>query len=361
MAVTKLAAEKIIAAQAALADAHTSSPVWLKRIEDFSILSAPIATPKTHIAMLGTALLAKATDMRADLREVKPSSSSAKEAYSARTLCHGVLVPAAARYGFNLGTTGREPLNNQPYFRIRRLGDGTPVSKAGQAVFDQLLALIGELEQLSSPEEALAALRAFIHVRRQYQPKYGDQLQGRALSLRDLAAAITSFVTEDSQGGRRAQAIAAAIVDVLDGPERVESGRINDPSRKTPGDVVVFSSGEDRSVQKAIEVRDKPVTTSDVLIFANKCLAFQVPDAAVLAVSAKPSEIDGEAIQAWSEQAGIAVTIISSWMDLLAPVVFWSDTPTLAALSQVVARVGIRLEAVEAGPEALARWQELVA
>ena len=50
---------------------------------------------------------------------------------SADSGCHSVLVPAAAELGISLGVTGREPLNNQPYFRMTRLGDNQPVHAGG--------------------------------------------------------------------------------------------------------------------------------------------------------------------------------------------------------------------------------------
>jgi hypothetical protein len=55
---------------------------------------------------------------------IKPNLARANaNAYSARTLCHTVLVPLAAELGFNIGVTGREPLDNQPYLRMTRLGE----------------------------------------------------------------------------------------------------------------------------------------------------------------------------------------------------------------------------------------------
>jgi hypothetical protein len=66
-------------------------------------------------------------------------------AYSARTLCHTVLVPLAAELGFNIGVTGREPLNNKPYLRMTRLGDDTPVHQGGRAPFLFMLELVEEL------------------------------------------------------------------------------------------------------------------------------------------------------------------------------------------------------------------------
>ena len=54
-------------------------------------------------------------------------------------------MPVAAELGISLGVTGREPLNNQPYFRMTRLGDETPVHGRGRAAFDYMLELVGEL------------------------------------------------------------------------------------------------------------------------------------------------------------------------------------------------------------------------
>src|SRR5688500_17402277 len=75
---------------------------------------------KTYVAMLGTALLARATDHRIDPFALKVRSLPT--AYSARSLCKDVLVPCSVRAGIHLGTTGREPLNNQPFFRHERVG-----------------------------------------------------------------------------------------------------------------------------------------------------------------------------------------------------------------------------------------------
>src|SRR5690606_2457501 len=108
-----------------------------------------------HIAFLATAMLAKAVDRRADLFAIKPTHAPGNlNAFSARTLCHSVIVPLAAELGFSIGVTGREPLNNQPYFRMTRLGDDTPVHPGGRAAFDYMVELVRELTALK--DEALA-------------------------------------------------------------------------------------------------------------------------------------------------------------------------------------------------------------
>src|ERR1700731_1250117 len=90
---------------------------WAAEVERLSAVCEGAA--KTHIAFLGTALLAKAVDLGVDAFAVKSVSLDKSEqagAYSARGLAHGVLVPFATEFGIDLGVSGREPLNNQPYF-----------------------------------------------------------------------------------------------------------------------------------------------------------------------------------------------------------------------------------------------------
>ena len=122
----KKEAEEIIRQQAKLSETDPGDPEWVKKVERLSLLCEQ-GVSKTHIAFLGTVMLAKAVDQNADLFSIKPTHADAgdrERSFSARTLCHGVLVPLAAELGISLGVTGREPLNNQPYFRMTRL-DGS--------------------------------------------------------------------------------------------------------------------------------------------------------------------------------------------------------------------------------------------
>ena len=66
---------------------------------------------KTCLVVLGTALLATATDDTVDALTLKAGAGN--KAYSARGLAHEVLVPwPPFEHDFDLRTTGREPLNN---------------------------------------------------------------------------------------------------------------------------------------------------------------------------------------------------------------------------------------------------------
>jgi hypothetical protein len=359
MKLDKARAAAIIREQADRLQSDRGDPAWITKVEHLSQLCQD-GVSKTHIAFLGTAMLAKALDLRADLFAIKPTHAKDNEhAFSARTLCHSVLVPLAAELGISLGVTGREPLNNQPYFRMTRLDDGTPVHSGGRAAFDYMLELVRELQNLRSEDGALGALRAFIGVRMGYQPRYGAREGAAQITPERLTAVIQEFVQANSEGGKRAQAIVAGLLDVFATPSRVESGRINDPSRKYPGDVCVRFLGNAEVWEKAFEVRDKPVAASDVQIFGKKCVDMQVREAAVVMVSAQQPRLDGQQLAAWAAGFGVGLTLFHGWPEFVEQVLFWSALPKPEAASQAVEFIHDRLIAVEAHPESVAHWNDL--
>lgn len=344
------------------AEADAASPnasPWLRKIEHLSALCEKKGSSRTHIAFIGTAILAKAVDRRADLFAIKPEHAPDNpNAFSARILSENVLVPLAAELGFSLGVTGRQPLNNQPYFRMTRLGDSTPVRRGAQAAFACTVDLVRELQDMDEAE-AREALRAFVDVRRRYQPRYVDHDGSGAITPDGLLEVICAFVKQDSEGGRRAQAIVAGLMDVFATPDLVESGRINDPSRKYPGDVCVRSADASDIWEKAIEVRDKPVATSDVQIFAKKCIDMGVREACVVMVSERQAVLDCLALTQWANGFGIGLTLFQGWSEFVDQVLFWSAEPKPVAAAQALGFIHQRLVAVEASPEAVGLWSAL--
>ena len=354
----QLAARVLLEAATQPDEAHAAS-AWVDRVEHLSQLCQQ-GKSNTHIAFLGTAMLAKAVDRRADLFAIKPTHSPGNpNAYSARTLCHSVLVPLAAELGFNIGVTGREPLNNQPYFRMTRLDDGTPVHARARGAFEYMVQLVRELDEFEDEVEARATLRAFVAVRRRYLPHYAWQEGEFEITPDRLADVIREFVEQESEVGRRAQAVVAGLMDVFAGTDRVETGRVNDPSRKYPGDVCVRAEADATVVEKAIEVRDKPVTVSDVRIFVRKCIAMNVQEAALVIASARQEPMDQGTLTEWANELGVGLTIFQGWSDFVDQALFWSQLPKRAAAREAVSSIRERLIGVEAMPEAVTRWQEL--
>ncbi|MCC6981416.1 MAG: restriction endonuclease, SacI family [Candidatus Melainabacteria bacterium] len=335
-------------------------PKWVKKVEKLSQLCAE-GVSCTHIAFLGTSILAKSVSRNADLFAIKPDHEPDNpNSYSARSLCHGVLVPLSAELGFNIGVTGREPLNNQPYFRMTRLGDDTPVHRGARAAFDYMVSLIQELDKLKNENDARKALRAFIAVRSKHQPRYSDYDEKAVLTPDRLVAVITAFVKENSEGGRRAQAIVAGLLDVFAGTDRVDSGRINDPSRHYPGDVCIRSAVNKDAWEKAFEVRDKPVSENDVHIFGKKCVDMGVREVSVVMVSEKQQRLNEQALTDWAYGFGIGMTLFHGWSEFVNQVLFWSSEAKPLAANQVLRLIHERLVSVEASPESVSRWQTLI-
>ena len=357
--INKTQAAILLRTAATEADLGQFDSIWFKKVERLSQL-CEVGVSKTHIAFLGTAMIAKAMRLDVDLFAIKPlHAKNNPNAFSARTLCHSVLVPLAADLAISIGVTGREPLNNQPYFRMTRLGDDTPVHSGGRAAFDYMVKLIDELQTLSTKEDARAALVAFIAERRRHQPRYTAATGETLITAGTLSSAIRALIQAGSESGRRAQAAVAGLMDAFAGPDRVESGRINDPSRRHPGDVCVRAVDDPDTWEKAFEVRDKPVTASDVKIFANKCIDMGVREAAIVAIADSQASLDDTKLSEWANELGMGMTLFTSWESIVDQTLFWAGEPKSTVARRAVGFIHDRLIAVETTPEAVSLWAQL--
>lgn len=360
MEIDKETAVTIVREEAHLAGTGRVDREWKEKVEKLSRLCAD-GISSTHIAFLATSMLAKAVSRKADLFAIKPKHAEGNpNAYSARSLCHGVLVPLSAELGFSLGVTGREPLNNQPYFRMNKLGDDTPVHERARPAFDYMVKLVRELDGLKKETAAREALRAFIAVRLTYQPRYMDHDEKTKVTPDQLVHVIREFVKDKSEGGRRAQAVVAGVMDVFASPDRVESGRINDPSRHYPGDVCVRSAEDSSIWEKAIEVRDKPVSANDVQIFGKKCADMGVREAALVMVAERQKKLDGAGLTQWASGFGIGLTLFHGWEEFVSQALFWSADAKPIAANRALRFIHQRLMTVEASPGAVSLWQSLI-
>eukprot|EP01135_Chromosphaera_perkinsii_P008370 Nk52_evm1s1310 gene=Nk52_evmTU1s1310 len=133
-----------------------SLPVeWVSYTRSVFALSAKTWTPA-----LATMLLAKAVDDRLDALSLKVDERS-EGSYSARGLCHRVIVPAAAEGTFSIRNTGREPMNNQPFFRYSRIDELERVRDERERDF--FVDVARKVNELSAGE-AFDALAAFLSV-----------------------------------------------------------------------------------------------------------------------------------------------------------------------------------------------------
>lgn len=323
---------------------------WLNR----SLLVGE-APSRTYTPMLGTGLLARATDDRVDALALKEASG--ENAYSARGLCHDVLVPAAVEFGFDIRNTGREPLNNQPFFRYDR------VDVAERVRFPEhhryLVECLQEANKLSSGE-ALAALAAFLRVCLQRASSAAESnLEGVATGLRSIVSAAKDLLLEDAEGGKRAQAVVAAVFDVIYGPDRVRTLLVNDPSRHFPGDVQALDASG-RAIVSA-EVRAKAMSSTEVEQLARALARAGITRAmAVALASDQPKLPHVEIAERLATEYGVLTTIIDSVDDLLLNAFAWSTKPLPDVLAEFPGRVVARLQSIDADRSTVERWVKII-
>ncbi|HEV3166806.1 MAG TPA: restriction endonuclease, SacI family [Isosphaeraceae bacterium] len=305
---------------------------------------------KTYIAVLATAMLAKATDPRVDPLSLK--TRDYPNAYLARSLCKDVLVPAAVRASVSLGTTGAEPFNNQPFFRHERIGREMVVRESFRWHLDYL---VGCLERLIPLDAAAsrAALAAFIRVRVVEKPT--DLLMGaeaRVIGLPTLTEVVAGFVTRDPEEGRRGQALVAACLDLVF--DDVRTSRVNDPSRHWPGDVAVSSDGK---ITLTAEVKQRPATETEILQFAARLSAKGIARGLVAALHpGQPSLPVSEMQQLAWEQHRVHLMLFLDPRDLLLAALTWSAKPLGETLGRFPRLMDKRLRQLEVSRAGIAEW-----
>ncbi len=315
---------------------------------------------KTMIAMLGTALLAKATHIEIDPFSLQVGEEREANTYSARALCKEVLAAEGARLGIDLGVTGREPLNNQPFFGKPRVSRKMKVRSDAEMALSILCDALEALDKVKTEKEARAALRAFLHVREkkktllEYEEGIGDNL-----SEHDLTKLVADFVSENSEGGKRAQAVAAGLLDAMMGKEKVRVSRVNDPSRKMPGDVGLLTEPKGRDFERVFEVRDKPITEQDLNNLTERVRESGLTKVGMLAVSTDQKELDLKRSLSRAESRGIRLGVYIGWDSFIKEALFWSHLPHLA-VGPAYRLILSRISELEVSEDGIMMWKTAV-
>ncbi|MFA4964369.1 MAG: restriction endonuclease, SacI family [Thermoleophilia bacterium] len=332
----------------ALTLARSDTPVpsaWTERTERVAQFE-----DKTCLVVLGTALLATATDDAVDALTLKARAGN--KAYSARGLAHDVLVPAAINHGFDLRTTGREPLNNQPFFYSDRV-DSMPRVKHPDEI--QYLVECLEAVHYLREEEAVGALAAFLRHRIAAKERLVPvDLGNTSADVIKLKDACSHFLNKSAESGKRAQALVAAAFDLVF--DDVRTARVFDPSRKLPGDVQAFYKLDPVI---AVEVRAKPVTYSDAVHFVRSVAAAGFPHAMIAGFDSVAAEVQRLSQEAW-EESGVYVTVYTRFSDMLLDALAWSRRPLHQLLAEFPRNVVARLIQLEVKTSSMALWGELV-
>lgn len=309
---------------------------------------------KTWTPAFATMLLAKATDDGIDTMSLKVEPSN-PSSYSARGLCHKILVPAAVEHNFSIRNTGREPLNNQPFFRYDRIDEIDRVRNPEdrEYFFD-----VAEQVNALATDEALKALAAFLHeaiaVNAEAQ---GVTVKTDGLTASGARIAVQDFLRADAlDRPHRLQAFAAACLELL--YDEVKTRRLNDPSRDFPGDVHAMMEG---ATAVAVEVRGKAVNASDLATFAKECERAGVRRAVMFVDSPDQKDLDAEQVMAAGGISTTQVAVYTSAARLLANVFIWAKEPLDDTIESFSEGFLDQLRHIEVTVPTLQEWTRAVA
>jgi hypothetical protein len=329
----------------ALARSDATLPLaWVGYAEKLSQSPA-----KTFPVMLGTALLAKATNPRVDPFSLK--TRKIPNAYSARSLCKDVLVPCAVEARINLGTTGREPLNNQPFFRFERVAPDMVVRESGRPYLDVLCSALKAAEPLGS-RESLEALAAFLRVRMRADTAAPPVLAEEMSDIQELADTSSRFIAENPEHGKRGQAFLAACLSLVF--DEVKTARVFDPSRHIPGDVSVSESGVPTL---AAESKQRPTSSSEVLQFVARCREVAMSRAIVATLDPRQPPLDVNELRgvAWRDH-GVHLSVMSGAAELLLSSLTWTSKLLDEAVREFPLLMAARLAELEVSNEGQQAW-----
>ncbi len=349
MKVDKSEAKKILFEEASSSEGYPRE--WGDIVSRLSKVVAD-GQSKTFLPMLGTALLAKATNLDLDVFTLK-SGLNRKGAYSARTLCKEVLAANAPRLQIDLGTTGREPLNNQPFFAEDFIHADLPVATKSKSGFEILLNALKLINKVNDKKEAKGALRAFLRLRKKSpkQRNYEFDLNN-VKQLAEFINDVTTFVAMNSENGKRAQACAAGILEIFSSGNVITS-RINDPDRKMAGDVNVI---ENMLTTHALEVRDKPVSENDIFHFIDKVEKFNISNAGVLSASKDQKNINLSEAYAYGMNKNINTVFFWGWDEYIRSILFLSKYNFVKSCPFLYSKIFERCVEMEVSQSGLDEW-----
>jgi hypothetical protein len=310
----------------------------------------------TFTPMLGTALLAKATDRRVDAFALQEGAGH--RSYSARGLATDVLVPQSVLSGIDLRTRGAEPLNNSPFFREERVGTHLKAHARAKGDLDALIEALTAADFLEG-DDALAALAAFLRTRERLTetPVVVDPGPG-ILGVEALCAAAATFIGANTEGGKRGQAFVAACLDLVFAD--VQSGAVNDPDARVPGDVAVGDTAGTTTL--AAEAKQKPVQPATILQFAARIAAAEIPRGLYAAFAKTQPRLDREMLElAALERHGVLLTILTRPEQLLQAALLWTPTDMATALREFPTLLAKRLVDFNCKTGSGAEWAAAVA
>lgn len=334
----------------ALAESDAKLPqLWVERTE--RIAACP---SKSYVAALGTALLARASDPHVDALSVK--FKAGPNAYSMRGVVR-TLVQKAPLYGYHLGRTGPEPLNNQPWFGGERVDQFASVLPRDRPFHRDMVRFLTELNQLDA-DAALLALAAFLRLRIRFAREQDKEAKAKraeaARGLPELVGILKIFLDEDPEDGRRGQALVAAALDLVH--HEVTLASVNNP---TGLDVSVRRN---RRTVIGFEVKQKPVDEATADHLAEEARKRNVDKAVLVLLSPQQRPLDRESIRRRAlERHRVLLLIYEGVWELVSEVALQSERSVEEFSARLPGAYLRRMQEHEVSSQGQTYWLDLCA
>ncbi|MGC1185192.1 MAG: restriction endonuclease, SacI family [Candidatus Dormiibacterota bacterium] len=351
-------------ALAAFTDAYrmasTSAPLpteWTERLE-------LLATERTYTAVLVTALLARAVTPDAQPRVLMVRAGMS--GYSARGLFTHVVFEECKRLDIPLGTIGREPHNNQPFFGQAEIDDvvRSRVDTVRRPIYDRFVDDIDAAGELTSPQ-ALLAFACFLRLRMKSDSRVRLVLDTGAYDLSVIRGELPTFVLTGNEGGRRGEAFVAACLDLWYEHVRVNI-KANDPSRNLAGDVAVFQTAaamaslDPKGVLFLSEVKEREATDGEMLQFAENVATRGIRRAFYFLLSPAQAAVDLQSVadEVWRRHA-VSIAVLAGINQIFTQAITLAETALDEAITEFLRQMAHRLDEKEA-ESGLVAWRSLV-
>lgn len=329
--------------------AYSGEPVselWQQRTREL----AEMRSNKVAITVLGTALLAKATNPRVDALSLHERSGP--DGYQTRTLAREVLAAYADRLGYALGTKGPDPLAASPWFGALRIDQIDKWRASARYHADNLINWLSTLR----PDEARDALAAFLRVRmveaEERKERRASAFAGiTTVGFDELVATVKTFIELQPEEGRRGAAAVAAAFSAAG--HDVVARIVNDPGQT---DVDVHDA--DGNVAIGIEVKQKPATENDALDLAAGARAIGATKALLCALDPRQPRLDDRWLRTRADdEQKVALDIVYTVDELLRRALFSGPATRHELLADFPTQMARFLGDLEASPAAQARWK----
>jgi hypothetical protein len=218
----------------------------------------------TYKYILLTAALAKATNPLVHYR-VLQKGSQLQGAYDARSLAHGVVVPFEKSHGERFGGSNEPFLNRPARYPEFDLSNRDRNRNAQKRLFY----LLDNCQRYSTRDKTLpkAILRQVLKEMINLQPTKRDfKIPPVKVSLQATVKIVNEFLQVSGSGERLVAVIAAVFASmckIFGETFQVRVYPVNWPDKfaKTAGDIEFYKDGK---IVRAVEVKDKPISESDL-------------------------------------------------------------------------------------------------